>query len=114
MTIWVDAQLSPVIASWLSQGYDVHALALRDIGLRDATDLEIFLAARAAGVAVMTKDVDFVLLLERFGPPPQILWMSCGNTSNLRMKEILSRTMVETIKLLESGEKLVEIRGTDS
>jgi predicted nuclease of predicted toxin-antitoxin system len=37
----------------------------------------------------MTKDSDFVDLVERLGPPPQIIWLTCGNTSNLRLREIL-------------------------
>ncbi len=42
---------------------------MRDLGLRDAKDTEIFQAARQAGAVVMTKDSDFAMLLERFGPP---------------------------------------------
>jgi predicted nuclease of predicted toxin-antitoxin system len=57
----------------------------------------------------MTKDSDFVSLLERFGPPPQVLWVTCGNTSNLRLKEILTSTLPKALELLNSGEKLVEI-----
>jgi predicted nuclease of predicted toxin-antitoxin system len=40
----------------------------------------------------MTKDSDFVALLDRFGPPPQVIWITCGNTSNARLKEILTIT----------------------
>ncbi|UIE39462.1 DUF5615 family PIN-like protein [Leptodesmis sichuanensis] len=50
MKIWVDAQLSPAIATWISSTFGVTALALRDIGLRDAEDPEIFEAAKAQGV----------------------------------------------------------------
>jgi predicted nuclease of predicted toxin-antitoxin system len=57
----------------------------------------------------MTKDSDFVVLLERFGPPPQVLWVTCGNTSNVRLKEILTSTLPKALELLNSGEKLVEI-----
>ena len=57
----------------------------------------------------MTKDSDFVLLLERFGPPPQVIWLTCGNTSNARLKAILIDTLPGAIELLKSGEELVEI-----
>ena len=62
---------------------------MRNLGLRDARDPEIFLAARTADAIVMTKDADFVDLLERFGPPPRVLWVTCGNTSNARLRDIL-------------------------
>ncbi len=59
----------------------------------------------------MTKDSDFVDLVDRLGSPPQIIWLTCGNTSNARLREILSSVLPEALKLLHSGEKLVEIRG---
>jgi predicted nuclease of predicted toxin-antitoxin system len=69
MILWIDAQLSPALALWLGATFEISALALRDLGLRDATDRAIFLAARRAGATVVTKDGDFVRLLEDLGPP---------------------------------------------
>lgn len=84
MRIWIDAQISPAIATWISSNYAVSAVAIRDLGLRDAEDNEIFEAARQEKAAVMTKDSDFVLLLDKLGSPPQVIWVTCGNTSNAR------------------------------
>ncbi|WP_392479744.1 DUF5615 family PIN-like protein [Nostoc sp. C110] len=111
MTIWIDAHLSPAIATWITITFGITALALRDVGLRDAEDAEIFEAARATGVILMTKDSDFADLVDRFGTPPQVIWLTCGNTSNDRLKEILNSTLPEALELLRSGEALVEIRG---
>lgn len=109
MTIWVDAQLPPAIAVWTTSTFEVTAVALRDIGLRDAEDYEMFEAAKLQGVIVMTKDRDFVDLIDRYGTPPQIIWLTCGNTLNVRLREILSATLPEALELLQSGERLVEI-----
>lgn len=109
MTIWLDAQLSPAIAAWISMQYAVPAVALRDLGMRNATDREIFFAARDQDAIVMTKDSDFVRLLEDYGPPPKIIWLTCGNTSNARLTEILTGTLEKTLDLLQAGERLVEI-----
>ena len=109
MTIWIDAQMSPAMAAWLSTGFSVKATAVRDLRLRDAKDQEIFQAARRANAIVMTKDSDFVLLLDKFGPPPQVIWITCGNTSNARLKEILTNTLPKALELLQAGEQLVEI-----
>jgi predicted nuclease of predicted toxin-antitoxin system len=57
----------------------------------------------------MTKDSDFVLLLDRLGSPPQVIWVRCGNTSNARLKEILTSTLPKALELLNAGERLVEI-----
>jgi predicted nuclease of predicted toxin-antitoxin system len=109
MIIWIDAQMSPAIAAWISSNFTVNAVAIRDLGMRDAEDKEIFEAARRENVIVMTKDSYFVLLLDRFGAPPQVIWVTCGNTSNARLKEILTNTLPRALELLKSGEELVEI-----
>ncbi|MGK7899932.1 MAG: DUF5615 family PIN-like protein [Hormoscilla sp.] len=111
MIIWVDAQLSPAIATWMTNTFGVTAVGLRDVGLRDAEDIEIFEAAKAQGAIIMTKDRDFVDLVDRLGPPPQIIWLTSGNTSNYRLCSILSATLQEALELLRSGEALVEISG---
>ena len=109
MILWIDAQLSPQLASWISETFGIETLAVRDVGLRDAKDHEIYLAARDAGAVVITKDSDFRSLLEQHGPPPQVLWITCGNTSNAYLRGILERTLPATLKLLDQGEPLVEI-----
>ena len=85
--LWLDAQLSPALADWLSDRFAVDAVAVREVDMARATDEAIFQAARRAGAAAITKDRDFVNLVERHGPPPQIIWLtrrsgSCGRSSN--------------------------------
>ena len=81
MKFWVDAQLPPMLAEWLSKEYGVDAHSLRDLGLRDAPDIEIFQAAQKAHAVVISKDSDFVELVSRHGSPPQLLWVTCGNVT---------------------------------
>jgi predicted nuclease of predicted toxin-antitoxin system len=109
MILWLDAQLPPSVAAWITATFGIEARAVRDLGLRDAKDPPIFEAARAAGAVVMTKDGDFVEMLQRLGPPPKVLWVTCGNTSNPRLREILSRQLPAAVARLEGGESLVEI-----
>lgn len=109
MIFWIDAQLSPYLAPWLTSEFDVEAKPVRELGLRDAKDRDIFLAAREAGAVVLTKDSDFVPLLEQLGPPPQILWLTIGNTSNAPLKEVLSGSLTSAQEILLRGESLVEI-----
>jgi predicted nuclease of predicted toxin-antitoxin system len=59
----------------------------------------------------MTKDSDFVELQQRNGAPPKIIWVTCGNTSNAKLKSILLVNLREAVNLLETGEILVEITG---
>lgn len=109
MIIWIDAQLSPHLAAWITRELSIEAHSVRSLGLRDAEDGEIFAAARAASAVVLTKDRDFVALVERQGPPPQVIWVTCGNTSNRNLRRILSANMTVVSSLLERGETLVEL-----
>jgi len=108
--IWIDAQLSPALAAWINRTYDaIEAKSVRALGLRDAEDTEIFQAAREADVIVMSKESDFLNLLDRHGPPPHVIWITCGNTSTRRMRTILSKTLLSAVELLEGEEMVVEI-----
>ena len=109
MILWLDAQISPSIAAWLRMRFGIEAHAVRDIGLREAEDLTIFSAAKTAGVVVITKESDFVELLDRLGPPPPVVWLRAGNISNARLKQLLSQAMPAVLEMLRSGEPLVEI-----
>lgn len=75
MKLWLDAQLSPDMVSWIAAQFRTEVTAVRDLGLRNALDRGIFLAAKETGTVIMTKDVDFLNLVERFGPPPQVIWI---------------------------------------
>ena len=108
-TIWLDAQLSPRLARWIAENFTLAAFALRDIGLRDAEDAEIFDAANEANAVVLTKDGDFVELLERKGSPPKIIWLTCGNTSETALREILRKQLATALAMLDAGEDLIEI-----
>ena len=109
MIIWIDAQLSPALASWISANFSIECHTVRELRLLGAKDRQIFQAACEAKAIMMTKDSDFLLLLDRLGPPPQILWITCGNTSNAHLKEILKGSLAKALDLLQQGERLVEI-----
>ncbi|MEK7415167.1 MAG: DUF5615 family PIN-like protein [Planctomycetota bacterium] len=109
--LWVDAQLSPAIAGWLPGVLGVPAHSLRELGLRDASDTDIFLAARAADAVVLTKDADFRYLLEQRGAPPRVIWLTCGNTSNAALRMLIERHAPSLRTWLAGDEPLIEVNG---
>ena len=109
MILWVDAQLSPHLASWITESFGVKARPRRDLSLIHVRDREIYLAAGEANAIIMTKDSDFVVLSHRLGSPPQVLWITCGNTSNAHLRQILRIALPTALRLPEQGESLVEI-----
>ncbi len=108
--IWLDAHLSPRIATWIRAELELEATALRDLGLRDAEDTEIFDQGRTANVIILTKDKDFAEMVMRRSSPPSVIWLRSGNTSEERLKELLSKHLFKAIEYIKNGESIVEIR----
>ncbi len=109
MEIWIDAQLSPSLAFWLGGVVGGSSKALRQIGLRDADDTEIFFRAKDQQAVILTKDADFVLLLQRHGPPPRIIWLTCGNTTNQYLRSLLVAKADVLKNWLKTEDPLIEI-----
>ena len=86
---WLDAHLSPSVAKWLQQTYNVEAASLRFNGLLVADDIDIFNAAKQSNVILISKDRDMMKLIEKFGSPPKLIWLTCGNTSNKALKIVI-------------------------
>jgi predicted nuclease of predicted toxin-antitoxin system len=109
MNIWIDSQLPPTLANWISSNFDITATSLKEISLRDAKDIEIFEAAKFANAIIMTKDSDFIDLVCRLGTPPQILWITCGNVTNRNLRQLLTATLSAALEQIKQGEAIVEI-----
>lgn len=108
MKLWLDQmlprRLCDPIAEWT--GCQVW-----HVGTEYPEDEHIFEAARSAGAVVVTKDSDFISLVERMGSPPQLIWLRCGNCSNPELERILKATLPTALELLEKGEPIIEITG---
>ncbi len=109
MTLWLDNQLSPALAAWIRTTLSIACEPVRDLQLQRASDAEIFNAARDAKVIVMTKDADFVDLLGRYGASPQVILVTCGNTSNAHLRRLIETTWPTILPMLVRGEPLVEL-----
>ncbi len=110
MTLWLDAHLSPALARRIEEIVECQVVPIRDLGLREATDAEIFASAKLNNAVILTKDSDFGQLVQRFGPPPRVVWIRTGNRSNVEMIAILKRILPLALLQIEAGESLVEVR----
>jgi predicted nuclease of predicted toxin-antitoxin system len=111
--IWVDAQLPPGIADWISERFDVEARAVRTLFLKDSSDLALFGAALARDAIILTKGRDFWELSKQRSPVPRIIWLRFGNTTNRRLKEILALSLSAALARLDAGERIVQIFDPD-
>ncbi len=109
MVIWLDANISPAIAKFVTVNFQIPCFQIDSLTVDISDDEAIFLKAKEEGnIIITTKDYDFIRLQERFGSPPKIIWLTCGNTSNAILKEKLSAHLSEALKQLET-EDMVEI-----
>lgn len=109
MRFIVDAQLPPQLAHWLrDRGHE--ASALREIGLRDAGDADIWSRALAERAIIVTKDEDFAAMAGRFANGPQVLWVRSGNLLRRVLIARFEAVWPQIELILESGAGLIEMR----
>ncbi|MBN2896167.1 MAG: DUF5615 family PIN-like protein [Campylobacterales bacterium] len=108
MTLWLDAQLPPALAYWITYRFGIKTVCVRDLGLREASDMEIFERARKENAVVMTKDSDFVELFLHFGAPPKIIIVHCGNMTNKNLQAFLEPNFEAVLQYLQT-EAIVEL-----
>jgi len=109
MVIWLDANISPAIAKFVTDNFQIPCFQIESLPLDISDDEVIFQQAKKEGnVIVTTKDYDFIHLQERFGAPPKIIWLTCGNSSNAVLKQKLIMHLKDALKELETSD-LVEI-----
>lgn len=109
MIVWIDEHLSRRLAPWLKAEFGLEAAHVSELGLSSVLDSEIFARGRTADAVILTKDFDFVALLDRLGPPPRVIWLTCANASTPFLKRLLALRMPIVLESLAAGEALVEI-----
>ena len=62
---------------------------VKNLGLEDATDMEIWHFAKINGYTIVTFDSDYYDLSLIKGSPPKIIWLRIGNTSTTNLASIL-------------------------
>jgi len=71
---------------------------VRELGLENSTDFEIFEFAKRNEYTIVTFDSDFFDLNTLHGFPPKIIWIRTGNTTTKNL-EIILKDKYEFIKL---------------
>jgi len=64
---------------------------VRELGLENSTDIEIFDFAKRNDFAIVTFDSDFCDLNIIRGFPPKIIWIRTGNTTTKNLENILRK-----------------------
>ena len=78
MSLLFDQNLSRRLPALLSAEFPGSEQAIA-AGLSTADDRAVWAYAAAHGLAVVSKDADFVQLSAVLGPPPKVIWLRIGN-----------------------------------
>ena len=84
MKLLFDQNLSFRLVSKLKSIFP-EAQQVRDLGLENSTDREIWNYAKSNAFTIITFDADFYDMSNLYGHPPRIIWLRTGNrrTSDL-------------------------------
>lgn len=110
MSLLVDNQLPVALARYLG-AHGWQCAHVRDVGLDEASDQEIWEYAKARSLTIITKDEDFQALANRQASvPPQVVWVRLGNCRKGALLEAFARILPALKEVLAAGDAVVEIR----
>ncbi len=95
MKLLFDQNISYRIINKIKQLYP-DALQVKEAGLENLSDIEIWEYAKKNDYTIVTFDADFYEINMLKGQPPKIIWLRTGNTSTNNL-----------VKLLEDNYELI-------
>ena len=109
MKFIVDAQLPPSLATALREaGYD--AVAVREIGLREAKDAAIWNYALQNNGVILTKDEGFAERCMACDRAPVVIWLRIGNATNPELLSWFMPRWPSMLARLKAGDRFIEVR----
>ena len=109
MNFLVDNQLPPALARFIQSELQARAVHVIDVGLRDATDAEVWRYASANDLVLISKDEDFAqMILSR--PTARLIWVRVGNCRRSFLLDLFQRLWPRISERLDGGDSFVEIR----
>ena len=109
MKILLDANISYKLINKLAPVFG-ECTHVDFIGLNaPAEDIDIWNYALDNGFAIITKDADFVDLMDVKGFPPKVVLLKTGNNSSKALAELLINVKQNIIELENSNLGLLEV-----
>jgi predicted nuclease of predicted toxin-antitoxin system len=93
MKLLFDQNVSPRLSRRLADIYP-DSIHIREVGLRDAEDADIWEYARLNEFTIVSKDSDFQQRSLLYGHPPKFIWLRIGNCTVRVIEELLRKHSV--------------------
>lgn len=107
MKLLFDQNISYKIVNGLHSGFN-GSIHIKQAGLENYTDRQIWEHAKLNGFTIVTFDADFGVMSAILGHPPKIIWLRTGNTSTSSLKQFLD-SRIELIKEFITSESYSEV-----
>jgi len=88
MKLLFDQNISFRLLKQIADDYP-EAIQVKEVGLENSSDSEIWEFARKNNFNIVTFDSDFYDLSVIKGIPPKIIWLRIGNTSTVNIAKVL-------------------------
>ena len=111
LEIWLDNNISPIIAKWLKDELGLETKSAYTLHLEKLKDIEIYQKAKDYGnVIIVSKDTDLNEIVSLHGCPPKLIILKVGNCDNKILFEILRNNLEKAIRLLfDFNKDIIEI-----
>lgn len=109
MKFLVDGQLPPALARYLQSDLGAEAIHVNDVGLRNASDVEVWQYAEDLRLIVISKDEDFLSFAIR-ADKARLIWVRIGNCRRRALLESFRIAWPEIIRRLKDDSRFIELR----
>jgi len=107
MRLLLDQNISFRVAKIISDRFQI-VKQVRELGLENSTEFEIWEYAKSNAYTIVTFDSDFYDLSVFRGSPPKIIWLRIGNYSTENIAKVLSDNF-ELIKDFETDSSYKDL-----
>jgi predicted nuclease of predicted toxin-antitoxin system len=107
--ILLDNNISPTLCKEFKDIYP-GIIHVSQVSLENAGDIVVWEYAREKDLHIMTKDKDFIALLNQKGHPPKIIWLQLGNCTNKEIQAIIMKQKTTIKHFISSGKGILKIK----
>ncbi|MFK0570395.1 DUF5615 family PIN-like protein [Endozoicomonas sp.] len=100
----LDENLSPRLVARISTIFP-NSLHVLHAKLDNAPDIEIWYFARKQGLAIVSKDRDFLNFSQQYGTPPKLIYLQTGNCRLVQIEQLLKDNVTVIQAFLREPER---------
>ena len=104
MKLLFDEMLAPSLVHRLADLFQ-NSEHVRNLGLKQASDTDVWHQSKNLGYAIVTKDKDFANLSLVWGAPPKVILLQLGNCSVQQMEYRIRRDAVRVAEFVTNSPK---------